>query len=433
MTWQRIDRLGRIDSTFCTGTLDAPHPNGQMDRQKFILSTDDGRSASCTVQEWIQSIQDGHSPDRLTTLDQIIDGQVGAFKDALENVLNTNRAVPLFEFRRLRKVKAGDMQSRVASAEQAILDYHHAHASPPRFMRRRRDANHANIKRTGVAAACTTAAATTATGAPKTTTGAPHPTTAAPSMPKCYLQNQDPDQGITTRACVCGSTTLPLLKVPSATVVDQSCSYTAMPSSHVSNPISIETEVWTRNCQACTLVGGIADKPSCTSVSKCTPTASVSATPSFAVFLSNNSIPIGAENNLNNGDDMRKAAYSKLRALCSDKANMCDSTTGAVIEHIPTIMNDRIDYETLTFTIQDSHYDKPADRDRMLGAAIATWQQAAAKSCKDVEYKYARIPTQSGCGKGPLKRDLPKFGEIEERSPVPCAGCAPPVEEECTA
>ena len=133
----RTKEYGRIDQRYCGGTVDAPNPTGQMDQQVFKASSG-GKSDSCSVQEWLQSIQDGHLPDRLSEVDQVIDGSIGALKDALENVINTNRAVPLFEFRNLAGVKAGDMKDKVTKAEQAVIDYHHAMGNPPRLTRTKR-------------------------------------------------------------------------------------------------------------------------------------------------------------------------------------------------------------------------------------------------------------------------------------------------------
>ena len=93
--------------------MDDPQPNDQMDLQRFTVTSSEGKSESCTVKEWIQSIADGKSPDRLSEIDKLIDGQVGGLKDRTEFVLNTKRAVPLFEFRRLASLKADAMQSRV--------------------------------------------------------------------------------------------------------------------------------------------------------------------------------------------------------------------------------------------------------------------------------------------------------------------------------
>ena len=118
-----------------------------MDGQTFKTSNSEGGSDSCTVQEWIQSIQDGTSPDRLSEVDKIIDGSIGGLKDALENVINTDRAVPLFEFRRLPGVKSTDIKDRVTNAEQALIDYHHALGAVPRFVRTVRSARSVVSKR----------------------------------------------------------------------------------------------------------------------------------------------------------------------------------------------------------------------------------------------------------------------------------------------
>jgi len=119
-----------------------------MNGQKFQVSSND-KTKSCTVHKWIQSVQDGNSPDRLSE-DQLINGSIGGLKGALENVLNTNRAVPLFEFRRLPSVKTGDMKGCVDKAEKAVISYHEANAKPPaRFIRKRLDTKFSNIKRQG--------------------------------------------------------------------------------------------------------------------------------------------------------------------------------------------------------------------------------------------------------------------------------------------
>ncbi|KAL8918373.1 MAG: hypothetical protein Q9208_007392 [Pyrenodesmia sp. 3 TL-2023] len=117
-----------------------------MDQQTFTVSSsgDDGHSQSCTVKEWIKSIQDKVSPDRLSEIDQVIDGSIGGLKDVSEKILDTDQLVPLFEFRRLAGVKAGQMEDLVANAEQAVIDYHSKYASlyrplqsnPGRFKRR---------------------------------------------------------------------------------------------------------------------------------------------------------------------------------------------------------------------------------------------------------------------------------------------------------
>ena len=221
-----------------------------------LQDTGTGKKDCLNVEDWITSIANGPSPDKLTTLDQLIDGQIGGFGTPLENVIDTTRAVPLFEFRNLAGVNAGQMQGIVTNAENAIIAYHKQYKSPPARKMAKRNSNWQLGKRQNDIYGCPTTSITST----------PAPT----STLTCILQNEDPDQGINNRGCICGSTTLPLLTVPSATNVDQSCAYTALPSTAgVANPITIATTTYTSACQVCTLVGGIADIPTCTAIAGC--------------------------------------------------------------------------------------------------------------------------------------------------------------------
>lgn len=111
------------------------------------------------------------------------------------------------------------------------------------------------------------------------TTAAPVTTQPPTSTIPCSFKGADPDEGVDQGGCVCtvsgSTTTWPMVSfTPSGTKsvwgTADYCAYTAAPSS----PAKITTDVssWTSNCQACTLTGGIADAPTCTSVAKCTPT-----------------------------------------------------------------------------------------------------------------------------------------------------------------
>ena len=226
-----------------------------MDEQTFTVSwtladRESTASQSLTVQEWIESIQAGTTPDALTTLDVNIDGQIGGLGTALENVLNSSplRAVPLFEFRRLPGVMSGGMAAMVNAAEQAIITYHQTYSvAPARKARRRRDVWNPPMKRQDDGTACpaesspmsftpgTPSSSTLITSSiPTSTQSSASPViTSAPAL--CTLQEEDPDQGIDARGCVCGTLTLPLLTVPAATDQSQSCSYTVLPTTTVSN------------------------------------------------------------------------------------------------------------------------------------------------------------------------------------------------------
>ncbi|KAL9630619.1 MAG: hypothetical protein Q9204_004625 [Flavoplaca sp. TL-2023a] len=124
----------KIDQNYCEGTVDAPKPNGKMDDTKFSLESD-GEKKECSVKEWIQSIQDNRSPDRLSEVDKVIDGSIGRLGKALETVLGTDRAVPLFEFRDMAGVIAAKMEDHVTKAEQAIIDYHRKFGKAPQLFK----------------------------------------------------------------------------------------------------------------------------------------------------------------------------------------------------------------------------------------------------------------------------------------------------------
>ena len=136
------DKNCRLDSQFCGGTVAAPKPNSYMDGIGWCLKNTDTNKQDClTVEDWMTSVASGSSPDKLTTLDGLIDGQVGGLGTALENIIDSTRAVPLFEFRNLAGVTAGQMQNTVSKAEQAVITYFNKYkTSPqPKMVKRQND------------------------------------------------------------------------------------------------------------------------------------------------------------------------------------------------------------------------------------------------------------------------------------------------------
>ncbi|KAL1602366.1 hypothetical protein SLS60_005782 [Paraconiothyrium brasiliense] len=383
------------DTEFCDGNdLKDPKPkDGKLEGMIYHAKSSSGED-QCTMKEWIDAVE-AEKEDPITRVDKKIDGSVGKFGSRYELVLDTDREVPVFEFRNLYAPVAKEFGKAVKTVEDAIVGYHKKFANGPRKFRRRQDAKYSHIRRNAPRDDCA-APTSTATAAPTTTVPQPTP----PPNISCKLQLNDPGQGINQEGCICGSTTLPLLTVTDATSDSQSCDYTALPTSSVSNPISIEHQTYTANCYLCTLIGGIADTPSCATkpVDGCTPTTP--AAPTATVFLSNNSVPIGDENNKNNGADLRKDLFNKLKALCPGSASACDSKTPAEFDKVETVTGDEPIEETIKFIIQDSHYNSGQERDQMIAAAVASWQQGVAKSCKEVEYEDTEDLTKSGCGTG---------------------------------
>lgn len=128
---------------------------------------------------------------------------------------------------------------------------------------------------------------------------------------------------------------------------------------------------------------------------------------------------------------MLNSVYTKLKALCHDSDSSCDSTKTADIHDIPTVVDGGVEYETLSFTIQDSHYNSVPELEQMLAASVATWQQATKKSCSTITFEAEPDMIGSGCGASPVKRSVPQRNEslIAARTPV-CIECTP-VQEHC--
>lgn len=120
-----------------------------MDKQTFGIASG-GQSFTLTVKDWIQGISDGTLPDKLTTLDEEIDGSIGGFRGALENVLNTQRAVPLFEFRRLNTTTSSGMEDFAKKVDGAVEDLHKKYASAPKLRKRQIGKIRSPIGRRGI-------------------------------------------------------------------------------------------------------------------------------------------------------------------------------------------------------------------------------------------------------------------------------------------
>lgn len=111
------------------------------------------------------------------------------------------------------------------------------------------------------------------------------------------------------------SVTLSVL--PATHAQSESCAYKSLPTATTARAtITTQTEIWTSNCAACTIDGGIADQETCTMVAGCTPTAAPK--PTIAAWVGNlSTIDIGNAEDGNGGKDLASKIFSKLKAMCS--------------------------------------------------------------------------------------------------------------------
>ncbi|KAJ4385964.1 hypothetical protein N0V93_008855 [Gnomoniopsis smithogilvyi] len=118
-----------LDKDFCTGTTAAPVPI----KDKFAGLEFKNAKKSINIKTWITGIGAGTgSVDGLSEFDTSIDGSIGGLKTATEHVYNTQRAVPLFEFRDLvHYPTTSEFESFMSQADQTIQELHKKFATAP--------------------------------------------------------------------------------------------------------------------------------------------------------------------------------------------------------------------------------------------------------------------------------------------------------------
>jgi hypothetical protein len=95
------------------------------------------------IQQWIQDIGLGNpSPDQLSAFDKNYDSSIGGLNTATEKMYNSQRAVPLFEFRDLDPLKTTDFESFMGTVDSSIQALHQQFITQPaRKIRLRRQSD----------------------------------------------------------------------------------------------------------------------------------------------------------------------------------------------------------------------------------------------------------------------------------------------------
>ncbi|KAI0198381.1 hypothetical protein F4808DRAFT_436186 [Astrocystis sublimbata] len=421
-----------IDTSYCSEDWDSPKIKKDIGEISFEFrgfkrnpqtNVEETESYSFTVKEWLNDLQ-ANRGDRLSMGDEFHDKQIGGFKDKMEFALGTTRLVPLFEFRNLGPLASPQFSAVVTAAERDIIYLHRTFGAASRPAKRQLAGCPTNMTTSALSSRPVTAPPSSFTPIPSPTIrptltptltppfmSSSHPiissfktsfsptTTPTPTI-SCRLQNQDPDMGINSRYCVCEeSITAPILG--STLAQSELCAYTATPTT--TQTISRPTHTYTAGCDACTIVGGIADSPTCTTIEGCAPT--------ITAWVGNlDSIDIGDAEDGNGGKDLAMELFTKLRPVCGDMG--CDTEhLTATMDNVETLLTDGSEVPLKpAMRLSDAEYNNdPEIFERMLSLGIATWVSTINQNqdmfCQEVEYEADEDFSGSGCGTGPIPQD----------------------------
>lgn len=137
------------------------------------------------IKTWIQGIgNESPSPDALSKFDESIDKSIGGLGEKMEKMYNSQRSVPLFEFRDLEIIDTTKIETFMKDADSEIQKLHNDFADAPRKRKRNAPTN------------CTMPGAPVGNPPPGPTTVAPPPVVVAPvdppSQPSCVPNPTNP-------------------------------------------------------------------------------------------------------------------------------------------------------------------------------------------------------------------------------------------------
>ncbi|KAH8433923.1 uncharacterized protein LDX57_011559 [Aspergillus melleus] len=117
-----------FDNRFCDGDMKNPKPRKDIDEMAYMKlkgvnpKTKKREDREVKLREWMDGLSKGE--DLLSYADEVIDGQIGGLKSAREELLNSKRLVPLFEFRDIGAVSSNRFQKVVDDIEDSLVTLH---------------------------------------------------------------------------------------------------------------------------------------------------------------------------------------------------------------------------------------------------------------------------------------------------------------------
>jgi hypothetical protein len=119
----------RIDTDLCGGTPGSPEPTDTKFRDLTFAQGD----ATCNIFDWINGLDPAlEDNDALTEFDKNIDGSIGNLGKTQEKMFNSERSVPLFEFRDLSdSLQLKGIEEFMKNVDESIQKLHTDFATPP--------------------------------------------------------------------------------------------------------------------------------------------------------------------------------------------------------------------------------------------------------------------------------------------------------------
>lgn len=225
-------------------------------------------------------------------------------------------------------------------------------------------------------------------GTVSVTTTAPPTQVPTPPAPSCSMQDQDPDQGITSEYCVCqGSVTLPLLTPSSTAVATESCAYPSLPGSSSQIMPSTGFDSTTTNSGLCLICSEVVNnEDACTTI----PTPTCFPEKAQATVQAGSSpVHVGTLT----GEPLYTSISSALESICpsvtqTESMTTC-STDSVSIGDIDYVESDSLlDDGKLVVKVLASAYNDTGLRDAMIHSAALTANNSAQGSrCYDQSYE----------------------------------------------
>ena len=158
----------RVDTDYCTGSVTAPVSNNKLGGLEYT-NTATTPPTTVNIKDWITGIGTGTgvgSPpvDALSDFDRSIDNSIGGLTTRMEKMYNSQRSVPLFEFRNLDTVPTSGVEQFMTNVDSAIQTLHAKFANAP--TKRKREAAASCIRPFAADATSSVAPASTATSTP---------------------------------------------------------------------------------------------------------------------------------------------------------------------------------------------------------------------------------------------------------------------------